>query len=152
MLASGRSMLGSALKPLARWSTGPAVPFPVSEPHEWYPSPARKTERNRSSTQGQPCCTNPAQRASRTGPSRFTPCVLRKRRGLSADWAPPRKSGAFQTQTQTLERSASSVSRSKKCRRLTSKPTVIFSPLRDVVRGSTRATKFSSLPLVERYR
>ena len=151
MLASGRSMLGSALKPLARWSTGPAVPFPVSEPHEWYPSPARKTERNRSSTQGQPCCKNPAQRASKRALQDLPPAFCANAGGCRRIGRRP-QGRAFRALDQTLERSASSVSRSKKCRRLTSNPTVIFSPLRDVVRGSTRATKFSSLPLVERYR
>ena len=37
-------------------------PFPVSEPRGGYPLPARMTCRNRSSTRGQHCHTNPAQR------------------------------------------------------------------------------------------
>ena len=50
-------------------------------------------------------------------------------------------------------RMVSSVSLSKKCRRVVSKATLMpLSPARVAVRGSTRAMMFSSLPLVDMYR
>ena len=45
-----------------------------------------------------------------------------------------------------------SVSLSKKCRRLVSSATTVSSPMRVLVRGSTRAMMFSSLPEVVKYR
>lgn len=51
-----------------------------------------------------------------------------------------------------LLRMVASVSLSKKCRREVSSTTVVSSPVRVWVRGSTRAMTFSSLPEVEKYR
>ena len=55
----------------------------------------------------------------------------------------------YNRKSQSRERMVFSVSRSKKWRRLTSKPTVTSSPLQELVRGSTRTMNGPSLPLVE---
>ena len=59
----------------------------------------------------------------------------------------PYRSGGYHAQRLRM---LSSLSLSKKCRRFVSKATLMVSPLRAVLRGSTRATTLPSLPVVLR--
>ena len=74
---------------------------------------------------------------------------------LSAPCTGPRSyqsSGGEDTNADQRFMMVSSVSLSKKCRRVVSRATFTSSPARVLVRGSTRAITFSSLPEVEKYR